>query len=101
MGVGRLQVDCLVDGRPFLMFMTGSLGRAGVVGGWEGGGLEDARGARGGPRESSLRLGHSPTKAKQANFAKRPSVQRQLELLPRILLSLTHQDYLGEIVTVL
>ena len=51
-----------------LMFMTGSLGSAGVVGWCQGGGSEDARGARGGPRESSLQLGHSPTKAKQANF---------------------------------
>ena len=63
-------------GGGLLMFMTASLGSAGVVGCLSGrtmpggldGGLEDARGARGGPRESSLQLGHSPTKAKQANF---------------------------------
>ena len=69
-----------------LMFMTGSLG-AGVVGGrmpCQGGGLEDAtRGARGGPRESSLQLAHhSPTKAKQANFPKSPSAQTRPQRIP-------------------
>ena len=66
------------------MFMTGSLGSAGVVGlredarrvgggvgGRDGGGSEGGwrmRGGGRGPGPLSLQLGHSPTKAKQANF---------------------------------
>ena len=61
-----------VLGSGLLMFMTASVVRMRMGG--QGGGLEDAtRGARGGPPQSSLQLGHhSPTKAKQANFPKSP-----------------------------